>query len=288
MLKEKSLDHFEQAVQMLLEENGLDAVPHLDAVSLRTFGFRCRGEIEEWFQPAIPLPQAVRRLEKVTGTKIWHLARLEETSPVLTEEMPFVLGPLQAFSILPDVRNRYYRGGGEYFYCSARKKECLYLCDLNGLPAIPVKKRRLQEMLKKEQPYVLWLEKKEVAREYAMPLDYRRLLAEGLAYRASLGPLEGSFHENIDKSSQCLSFQYGVINYGIQLRKTLELVREAAGEEECFSRRLKELFRRLYRIREAADMVGLLNWDKTIWSAVNEYVSGKGIAVPRFLEESYI
>ena len=287
MLTEKSLDHFEQAVQMLLAENGWDTIPHLDAVSLRTFGFWCKGEIEEWFQPAIPLPQAVRRLEKVTGTGTWHLSRVEEAAPVLTEEAPFVLGPLKV-SILPDVRSRYYRGGGEYFYCSAREKERFYLCDQNGLPAIPVEKRRLQEMLPKEQPYALWLEKKEAAGEYAMSLDCRRLLAEGLAYRASLGPLEGRFPENIDKSSHRLSFQYGVINYGIQLRKTLELVREAAGEEECFSSRLKELFRGLYRIREAADMAGLLDWDKTIWSTVNEYVSGKGIAVPKFLEETYI
>lgn len=287
MLTEKSLDHFEQAVQMLLAENGWDTVPHLDAVSLRTFGFRCRGEIEEWFQPAIPLPQAVRRLEKVTGTGIWHLARLEEAAPALAEEAPFVLGPLKA-SILPDVRSRYYRGCGEYFYCSAGEKERFYLCDLNGLPVIPVEKKRLQEMLQKEQPYALWLEKKETAGEQAMPLDYRRLLAEGLAYRASLGPLGGRLPENIDRSSHRLSFQYGVINYGIQLRKTLELVREAAGEEECFFGRIKELFRRLYWIREAADMAGLLDWDKTIWRAVNEYVSGKGIAVPRLMEETYI
>ena len=280
MFIEKSMDHFEGAVQMLLRKNGWKEIQHLDALSLRTFGFSCSGQIEEWFKPSLELPQVVHRLETVTGIKGWHLASPgTEEALVLKEGFPFVVGPARYAQILPDVRARYYHGNGRYFYCCGGEKGYFFLCDLNGLPVIPIEWKKLRDLVQKEQLCILWVEGKETDKQREYYVDYSHFLREGLSYRAGLGRMTGAFPKVSDKGSRYLSFEYGVINYGIQLRKTIAFVEDTVGENKTFTFELKKIFRQLYKIRERAEATKIPDWDENIWRVINEYVSSKGITI---------
>lgn len=228
----KSMDAFEDVWNMWMGFAGVDDLIPADVLSLRCFAYSFGEDIARWFSSAQPVRSAleelcgclgIREVCSIIPASAW---RVRPGGP----EWPVLLADICMGAEPPAVREEFYRGAlpAGLLYRHRDGKKLVYAS--SGIPFVELTEGQVMEKISSSEGYVLTGQ---------MPMRIQRpsateTLHRGMERRRSiLGSPGGEnlldpdiFKREWDRAS-CLSIQYGLMNYQIQLSKVIQFcVRE--------------------------------------------------------------
>lgn len=209
----------------MMEYYDQEPVSHIDCVGKRCFGFSMGNSVSEWFRPAISLDNAVKQIEKKTGIPVAVTDTQKKNDNVLKMlKSGAVVGPVWSLEAVPEIRHLYYHGDTRYLFISGDNKGCYRITDLEGFPEFWANEKEVLEMLKRDRPYVLHLEKKIFQRKY---VNFKEILEEGLSFFRCLNEEKNQVFQAVkdyrESPQNRLAIQYGLINCMQNMDKVFRL-----------------------------------------------------------------
>lgn len=246
----KSMDTFEDVWNMWMRHAGVVEYIHADVLSFRCFAFSCGEDITRWFSPVQSTQMAFVELCSNLGIE-------EECSIIPASDwdgqLPELKWPVLLADVFLDVegavvREQFYHGTPPFFllYRHSDGKHLVYAS--SGTPFIELSEEQVKDRISGSKGYMI------IGR---MPMriqlpSAREIIHKGMQWRKNarnnkegLECLCSDGYEKIQDRFSCVSVQYGLKNYQIQLSK---VVRFCAQEMRISDSEIDELNSVLLRI----------------------------------------
>ncbi|MBD5450896.1 MAG: hypothetical protein HDR28_12300 [Lachnospiraceae bacterium] len=246
----KSMDTFEDVWNMWMRHAGVVDYIHADVLSFRCFAFSCGEDIKRWFSPVQSTQMAFVELCSNLGIeKVCSIIPASDWDGRLSElKWPVLLADVYLDVEGAVVREQFYHGTPPFFllYRHSDGKHLVYASPRT--PFIELSEEQVKDRISGSKGYVI------IGR---MPMriqlpSAREIIHKGMQWRKNAGNnkegleyLCSDGYEKIQDRFSCVSVQYGLKNYQIQLSK---VIRFCAQEMRISDSEIDELNSVLLRI----------------------------------------
>lgn len=231
--KGKSLDGFEYAFEMLLKANEIDTdtLPSIDCLSYRPFAFQFSNDVSTWFCPAAKWTEYMKILTQNLGIERFLYVYPSKEYAMNDEKFEkwSLIGEVPlALQNHHEVCRKYYHGIKSFYLCKRLSQNNVLISDPLGAPISIVKLEDIQYSLKESDGFVAVFE----CTPKICVLPFSDILPSIKQWKRDISVFDpcteilnfisyyhGNRHEQI-------SLQYGLMNYQIQYRKTLDFFSE--------------------------------------------------------------
>lgn len=246
----KSIDTFEDVWNMWMKYAGVTVYVHADVLSFRCFAFSCGEDVTRWFSPVQSTQMALVELCSNLGIgEMCSIFPVSDWDGQLSElKWPVLLADVCLDVEEVVIRKQFYHGTFPFclLYRHSDGKHLVYAS--SGIPFIELSEEQVKDKLLGSKGYIvigkfpLWVQlpsAKEILHKGMQWRKNARNKKEGLEQLCS-----NSFEKIRDRFS-CVSAQYGLMNYQVQLSK---VVRFCAQEMKVSDSTIDELNSILLRI----------------------------------------
>lgn len=222
----KSIDTFEDVWNMWMGYAGVAAYIHADVLSFRCFAFSCGEDVTRWFSPVQSTQTALVELCSNLGIReMCSISPVSDWDGQLSE----LEGPVLLADVCLDVegavvRKQFYHGTLPFclLYRHSDGKQLVYAS--SGTPFIELSEEQVKDKFSGSKGYVVM---GKMPLQVQLP-SAKEILHKGMQWRKNvrnnkegLERLCSDSFEGIRDRFSCVSVQYGLMNYQIQLSKVI-------------------------------------------------------------------
>lgn len=271
----KSIDGFDYAFRALLIANGCYELPEIsfDCISYRSFAFSVTDKINNCFSPAIKWEEYFKNLIKyLSFEKVLWVENLSEFSLehfpkdkwVLFGESPVVLEN-------ENLQRIYYSGCPSFILCKAIHGKGFLMSNASMIPAQFVSRNQLQKVIDSGSGFVAYF-------KYPPELvlkDLKTILWDAVEWRNNNPELCLRNHSSyiddfqFSKGKSKYSIQYGIMNYQLQVNKTLEFAHQIGFVNSMQYREMLEKLWNLSDVIEKHQYSLIYELDTELWNCLS-------------------
>lgn len=265
----KRFDTFEMAMNQLLEMQYGISVDYVDCISCRCFGYSMGDSPADWFRPYLELPDAMHQLADML--KVEYECRW--ASEWIASEKAcgcVVLGPLRRAAAVPEIRNYYYDGNGNYICVRELEQNQYEIFDPQGMPGLIVGSRELADMAEEGEVYGIAI--RGDVRDLYLP-DCRQILKNGMAFHERIREREqqgiaDAVRQYCGSTGNRISLQFGIMNLALQMDKVFLLLGDCGLLDTGTERRYMEYKQELYEAGQRENVGELPEMLERIWELI--------------------
>lgn len=269
----KSMDAFEDVWNMWMRSVGVDDLISADVMSFRCFAHSFGEDVTRWFSPAQPVREALEELCASLG--ISEACSIIKASAwerqTWDTEQPILLADVRLGVEMPTVREQFYRGAPPFclLYRYGDGKHLVYAS--SGVPFMKLTEEQVIEKIPDSEGYVL---------AGRMPMQIRRMpaieiLHRGMRWRKNILDRQagtnllcpGIFKREWNKAS-CISIQYGLMNYQIQLSKMVKFCVQEMHISDTVAEKLNKSLLKISSIHANGDYEEIVKIDRDFWALI--------------------
>lgn len=276
----KTLDHFEAAVNQLLEFQGHPPIDFIGCISLRCFGFAVESEISKWFGPRVEIDQSVSALSSATGIEF-------SCQKVLPNQIldhmwgnEAVLGPIQRGIAAPELKQYYYDGHGRFLSIRRVAKDCFEVYDPSGMPGAFLSSYDISRLVPTCGAYFIFGKCKGNTMNVVSP---RKILYNGIRFHRQIGAYEQNeiihaCREYTPGRGNRLSLTFAVMNLVLQFERVFQLA-YACGTvpQKIMCHYIREKMT-LYQYAECESTENIAGSIMRIWELLEDYGAFLGLS----------
>lgn len=237
----KSMDGFENAMNMLFINNGYEEVKHLDCISMRNCSMSNAGTMSQWFSPMISTIQSIGYISQVLGAldifEVREIHEINRDSIMKTKDKPFVLGPINKKRFFNKIDANFYDGNRNYVYCYSFEGK-LIVHEPDGVPCVTVDEKDIENFIRgKKRLYQIFINpnktlKKQNRKEILQKWTSCKSIYAN--YPEEIVNYNYSSIKGLSASNE-LELKYGLQNYMIQTYKMIHMVLEGIAGDKQYS-----------------------------------------------------
>lgn len=271
----KSIDGFDYAFRALLIANGCNELPEIsfDCISFRSFAFSVTDKINNCFSPSIKWEEYFRNLIKYLGLEkvLW----VEKLSDFSLEHFPedkwVLLGESPVLLENESLQRIYYSGCPSYILCRVLHGKIFLMSNASMIPAQYVSRDQLQKVIDSGKGFAAYF-------KYPPELilkDLNMILWDAVEWRDNNpGFCLRNHSSSIDdfqfsKGKNKYSLQYGIMNYQLQVNKTLEFAHRYGFVDSIQYRELLEKLRNLPDVIDKNQYSLIYELDTELWNYIS-------------------
>lgn len=239
----KSLDGFENAINMLLINNGYEPIEYLDCISLRNCAMSNTDVMSQWFSPMVNTFQSIEHISMALGAlklfKVREICEIGKNDLFLTENnKSFVLGPINKKRLINKIDANFYDGNRNYIYCFFDKGQ-LIAHEPDGVPYVTLGEKDMESFMKgRRMVYQIFINPDQIIKKPDRKEVLQKWIDSMRTYKNhpdEIANIDYSKIKNLSASNE-LEWKYGLQNYMIQTYKMINMVLANNKEIEKYSR----------------------------------------------------
>ena len=268
------IDLFECAMRILFIKKGYGAIPHLDAMGKRCFGFCNGGEGKGYYIPIVGIAEAVGTIAEYTKLEgkltIQRLETAEEFMEYAAEGI--VYGPIKEVVAIRQVKNLYYRAENRYMYIQAESEGGYCVTDPDGFPVLYYREQEMRALFCHEKGIVIRLQENEGMHSHIE--DIETIWRNGWEFHGRVVTQQrttlckDAFKGYNGSASSQIALRYGVINFLENVEKIRNLGYDLGRVEKRSN--LRKMQCEMLEIAECGQVDRLPSVEAEIWKELYE------------------
>lgn len=268
----KSIDTFEDAVNMLLANSSYSPIPYADCVSMRAFAFQINmNDWRNWIIPYKEPAAAIQELMTFCG-----LAEQTTITPIREAiDIPIsqgcMLGPVQD-KAPHGIQPFYYEGQKKYLYVWGKGNGIIMVHDPDGFPMRKLKMKQFYDEygLKGSIAVALKADGRQKNGQ-----DYGEVLRKGILYRtlwedwSALKPLWSTSGKKAGRIEQ-ISLSFGLYNYLLQTCKIIQMAEKASDVNQKYRNILDAAVSAMYQSILNRNIYGFIKCREHLFSVLEK------------------
>lgn len=271
----KSIDIFEDVWNMWMRYMGVADYIHADVLSFRCFAFSCGDDVTRWFSPVQSTQMALEELCSNLG--IGEMCSIVPAS-VWSGQLSELKWPVLLADVCLDVegsavREQFYHGTLPFslLYRHSDGKHLVY--SSSGTPFIELSEELVKDKVSASKGYVVM---GKLPMRIQMP-SANEILHKGIQWRKNvagnkegLERLRADSYEGIRDRFSCVSVQYGLMNYQIQLSKVVRFCAQEMGVSDSMIEKLNSILLRIAPIYRRHAYGEIVRVDEDFWALIEK------------------
>jgi hypothetical protein len=238
----KSMDGFENAMNMLFINNGYEEVKHLDCISMRNCAMSNAGAMSQWFSPMTSTIESIGHISQALGAldlfEVREIREIDKGSILQPQNKPFILGPINKKRFFNKIDANFYDGNRNYVYCFSVEGK-LIVHEPDGVPCVTVDEKDIENFMRgKNMLYQIFINPNKTLKKPNRKEILQKWASCKSIYANSPEEIANYNYSSIKdlSASNELELKYGLQNYMIQIYKMIHMVLQGITEDKQYSK----------------------------------------------------